>query len=302
MCAKLDASCKEYKVVARNNLSNVADRDAELRTTHVVNAGETLIAIAKRHGVTLKALLAENPQIKDANRIKVGQTIKVPPGRVVVPIGDAAPAGVGGGVLGGAVLEDARVLRVIAAGDSPAFLAIDARRKTKGLHPVFRERLVMLAEILAGRSMKALITDGLRTFDEQDKLFQKGRRGIPGEQIVTKARGGQSNHNYGLAVDLYPVLPDSAGKEKVFTSIPKDASVEFGRAFSRIQNAIGDGAEGLGLFWGARFAGIVDTPHIQLLAEHDMSAKECLKIFRDNGDDLEAVWLEVSRRVKPLNP
>ena len=32
--------------------------------THVVASGETMIGIAKRHGVTLKALLAANPALK----------------------------------------------------------------------------------------------------------------------------------------------------------------------------------------------------------------------------------------------
>ena len=81
----------------------------------------------------------------------------------------------------------------------------------------------------------------------------------------------------------------------------RDGSVEFARAFTQIQNAIGDEAEQLGLFWGARFSGIVDTPHIQLLAEHDLGARECLKIFRKNGDQLQPVWDEASRRVKPFN-
>jgi hypothetical protein len=99
---------------------------------------------------------------------------------------------------------------------------------------------------------------------------------------------------------MYPVLPNAAGRDSVFTSIPGDASVEFARAFRRIQNAIGEDAEAIGLFWGARFTGIVDTPHIQLLAEHDMSARECLKIFRDNGNRRDAVWAEATRRVKPL--
>ena len=97
-------------------------------------------------------------------------------------------------------------------------------------------------------------------------------------------------------------MPDAAGTDKVFTSIPKNASIEFARAFTAIQNAIGDESERLGLFWGARFMGIVDTPHVQLFAQHDMSPKECLAIFRANDEDMQAVWDEASRRVKPLGP
>jgi LysM repeat protein len=263
--------------------------------THVVATGETLIGIARRHGVTLKALLAANPSVKDPNRIRVGQSLAVPAGRLIVP----EPALVLPGSLPGALPLNVPMPR-LPAEDERAFAAMDKRNKAKALHPVFRERLVMLAGVLARRGMAALITDGLRTFEEQDALFAKGRRGIAGEKKVTNARGGQSNHNYGLAVDMYPVLPDSSGHEKVFTTVPPGASVEFARAFNETQHAVGEESEQLGLFWGARFMGIVDTPHVQLLAQHEMSPKECLDIYRRNGETLRAVWDEASRRVRPL--
>ena len=43
-----------------------------------VKSGDTLSQIAKRMGTTIKALMAANPNIKDANKISVGQTIKTP--------------------------------------------------------------------------------------------------------------------------------------------------------------------------------------------------------------------------------
>jgi len=43
-----------------------------------VKSGDTLSQIAKNMGTTLKALMAANPQIKNANKIKPGQTIKTP--------------------------------------------------------------------------------------------------------------------------------------------------------------------------------------------------------------------------------
>jgi peptidoglycan L-alanyl-D-glutamate endopeptidase CwlK len=267
-------------------------------TIHRVASGETLILIAKRNGVTLEALLASNPQITNANRIAVGQSVTIPAGGVVIPSTAGAPAvAVAGVALGTVPPVGASPVSPIG---SVAFAAMDKRGKTTGLHPLFRERLAMLADILAQHGMKALITDGMRTIDEQDELFKKGRRGIPGEAIVTKARGGESNHNYGLAVDMYPVLPAASGRDQVFTDIPDHASVEFARAFRRIQNAIGEEAEGIGLFWGARFSGIADTPHVQLLAEHELSAKACLKIFRDHGNNLQTVWDEASRHVRPI--
>ena len=43
-----------------------------------VKSGNTLSQIAKSKGITLKALLAANPSIKDANKISIGQSIKIP--------------------------------------------------------------------------------------------------------------------------------------------------------------------------------------------------------------------------------
>jgi LysM repeat protein len=45
--------------------------------SHTVKSGDTLSQIADRRGTTLKALLAANPSIKNANAIRVGQKIKM---------------------------------------------------------------------------------------------------------------------------------------------------------------------------------------------------------------------------------
>jgi surface antigen len=54
--------------------------------------------------------------------------------------------------------------------------------------------------------MRALVHSTVRTVDEQDELYAKGRT-APGD-IVTYVRGGDSWHNYGLAVDLAIAFPD----------------------------------------------------------------------------------------------
>ena len=43
-----------------------------------IKSGDTLSQIAKDKGITLKALLAANPSIKNANQIRVGQSITIP--------------------------------------------------------------------------------------------------------------------------------------------------------------------------------------------------------------------------------
>jgi hypothetical protein len=51
-----------------------AKRKAE---PYTVRKGDNLTKIAKQHGLTLKQLLAKNPDIKNPDRIKIGQTIKL---------------------------------------------------------------------------------------------------------------------------------------------------------------------------------------------------------------------------------
>lgn len=70
------------------------------------------------------------------------------------------------------------------------------------LHPSVRVEMTAIInkcnEILTGRS-QVRISEGLRTFAEQDALYKKRPK-------VTNARGGQSVHNYGFAVDIVLII------------------------------------------------------------------------------------------------
>lgn len=55
-----------------------------------IKKGDTLSDIAKSKGLTLRALLGANPQIKNANKIRIGQKINIPEAKKV---GDAKIAG-----------------------------------------------------------------------------------------------------------------------------------------------------------------------------------------------------------------
>lgn len=60
--------------------------------TYIVQAGDTLFLLARKHGVTLDALIAANPQIANPNLIMPGQVITIPaPG----PAAPSFPAGAG---------------------------------------------------------------------------------------------------------------------------------------------------------------------------------------------------------------
>lgn len=47
------------------------------------------------------------------------------------------------------------------------------------------------------------ISDGYRSTETQNRYYEQGRT-RPGP-VITNARGGQSYHNYGLAIDVYPL-------------------------------------------------------------------------------------------------
>jgi peptidoglycan L-alanyl-D-glutamate endopeptidase CwlK len=104
-----------------------------------------------------------------------------------------------------------------------------------------------LARALVRKAAEAGITikiiSGLRTFEEQDKLFNS-RTANGG--IVTKARGGFSNHNFGLAFDVGVFV-----RNKYQPESPK-------------YDKLGPIGKKLGLSWGGDWKSIVDKPHFEL--------------------------------------
>lgn len=71
------------------------------------------------------------------------------------------------------------------------------------LHPKLRDEANEIYEEICKRlsgKIHVRFSHTLRTFDEQDALYAKGR--TKEGKIVTYARGGQSYHNYGLAIDI----------------------------------------------------------------------------------------------------
>jgi peptidoglycan L-alanyl-D-glutamate endopeptidase CwlK len=117
------------------------------------------------------------------------------------------------------------------------------------------------------------VISGLRTFDEQDALYAKGRttRGPK----VTNARAGHSTHNFGLAFDV-GVFEGSS----YLADSPK-------------YKALGVLGTDLGLEWGGKWTSFVDQPHYQLrpawaagLNSRDLLA-ECRR-RRDAGLDVFA--------------
>lgn len=116
-----------------------------------------------------------------------------------------------------------------------------------------------LVQKAAQNGIQIKVISGLRTYAEQDALYAQGR--TEDGPIVTNARGGYSNHNFGIAFDV-GVFEGT----RYLGDSPK-------------YKAVGVLGRELGLEWGGNWKTIVDQPHFQLrpvwataLSEKDMLA------------------------------
>lgn len=108
-----------------------------------------------------------------------------------------------------------------------------------------------LIEKAASQGIVIKVISAMRSFAEQNELFAQGRT-KPGK-IVTKARGGFSNHNFGIAFDI-GIFKGSTDPEKAKTFVPE----------SPLYKVIGALGTDLGLEWGGNWTSIKDEPHFQL--------------------------------------
>jgi hypothetical protein len=149
-----------------------------------------------------------------------------------------------------------------------------SEKRLQQLHPALAAAVRAMIADLAAQGTVVEVVQGLRTFAEQDALYAKGRT-APGA-IVTQARGGESNHNFGLAVDLCP-----------FTNDKPDWNAPMA-----VWAAIGASAAAHGLEWGGQWKKFLDKPHVQLPA---MTVKECARCYQSGG--LDAVWASAAQKI-----
>ncbi|MEK5376546.1 M15 family metallopeptidase [Paenibacillus sp. FSL P2-0173] len=131
-----------------------------------------------------------------------------------------------------------------------------SEKRLNGLHPVFKLVMEKLIDRCYARGVWVLITQGLRTYAEQDALYAQGRT-KPG-QVVTKARGGYSNHNFRLAADFALLLRD--GRTVSWDTLrddDKDSLPDWSEVVEE--------AKKLGLEWGGDWRSFKDMPHLQMV-------------------------------------
>ena len=133
------------------------------------------------------------------------------------------------------------------------------------LHPLIRFEVKQLIEKAETKIPAAIrIVQGLRTIEEQNELYAKGRT-KPGNR-VTNAKGGASFHNYGLAID-FALLYDK-DVNGTFESLSWDILKDFDVDGESDWMEVVDIFEDAGYTWGGRFNSIKDNPHLEKHFNH----------------------------------
>lgn len=143
------------------------------------------------------------------------------------------------------------------------------------LHPKLRDEVSHMyrSQIVPALSGRAICRFAytLRTFAEQDALYAQGRTRLfdaNGRRlgVVTKAKGGQSIHNYGLALDI--VLLVDRDRNGTFESASWEDTVDFDRDGRADWMEVVQILKRNGWVWGGDWKTFKDKPHFEKSFEH----------------------------------
>lgn len=125
-------------------------------------------------------------------------------------------------------------------------------RSLDDLAPAFRPYADAFLAACKAAGLDILVVCTLRSMAEQTALYASGRT-APGK-IVTNAKPGSSAHNYGLAMDAYPLIHG-----KLATNTPEGDQVS-----DPIWQQYGSIARSCGLEWAGDWATMKEAPHVQM--------------------------------------
>ena len=142
--------------------------------------------------------------------------------------------------------------------------------RVKLLHPAIRDEVAELIGKIefANPAFTIRIVQGLRTIEYQNELYAQGRT-KPGN-VVTKAKGGSSFHNYGLAID-FCLLYNGKVSWDIDDDIDKDGKADW--------LEVVDVFKANGYFWGGNFKSIFDAPHLE--KSFGYSVKQLLQKYQN---------------------
>lgn len=153
------------------------------------------------------------------------------------------------------------------------------------VHPELAKRVINMITLACQAGLNFGAFMGLRTWEEQDALYAEGRT-APGN-IVTKAKGGQSSHNFGLAVDL------------VEDGDPNQAGIQWSWKNNVDYLKLGAIAKQANLEWAGFWKSFKDYPHVSLTL--GLTMPQAQLIYQVKGG-MPAVWAEIDRRLAANMP
>lgn len=125
-------------------------------------------------------------------------------------------------------------------------------QRLDGVHPELVAKVARVLSAMDALGFPMMVTDGLRTVEQQRALYAKGRS-VPGA-IVTYADGVEKRSNHQPHIDKYGHAVDCVflidGKPSWDLTLP--------------WHAYGAAAEALGLTWGGSWSKLADLPHVEL--------------------------------------
>ena len=107
------------------------------------------------------------------------------------------------------------------------------------LHPYFRDKISELIQLCKLNGINLAVVETFRTRSKQNEYKSMGKK-------YTRSAGGSSKHQYGLAVDLVPIIDSAAVWDNVI-----------------LWRKIGIVGEKLGLRWGGKWKYPYDPGHFE---------------------------------------
>jgi hypothetical protein len=109
----------------------------------------------------------------------------------------------------------------------------------QSLHPYFRDQILELIRICKASGITLAVVESYRTHAKQAEYYGMGAK-------YTSTAGGKSKHQYGLAVDVVPMVDSVAVWDN-----------------AKLWRKIGVAGERLGLRWGGRWRVLYDPGHFE---------------------------------------
>lgn len=132
-------------------------------------------------------------------------------------------------------------------------LGADAPEETQ-LNPIVATNTNLLIQRAKAKNIQIIITEDIRTISKQNELYNSGRS--TAGLIITNAKGGESYHNYGLAIDY--ALKDATGN--IIWDLEYDGNNNGEADWIEVANI----GKQLGFEWGGDWKQFPDYPHLQM--------------------------------------